>query len=379
MFSLFSRFRENLHTYTYEKVYWAKTASVYARKGYLPKTSWTQYPCKSRYNNKTFATYEEALNKCQSLLIHTDSSSDVSCDDKKTELLSVRQRASTRESDFEYYDDTNIDDIPNINSPEVSIVEKTLTPESSGTSDFVASNIMVEGASELDITGLLQSQCKCSGMFKWFMGMFIRQRNTFVFKFCTSDKVVDVKEAVMVEIEQIKEGVQYNRKLIEQFIINMKREWEMIKLEIQNLNKNQFALPQNNISPLKKLLDEILPLSSVEYIIVCNELLENKENEDYFASRISAIGGKDMKSTLQNIIKSCFFVETQNMCNWSGQHKKFKLKGTKIASVVIQFVSENQKCTQTDVENCLKYIFQHTYDRLKVEKKRTEVQTGTGK
>ncbi|KAK4886103.1 hypothetical protein RN001_002374 [Aquatica leii] len=297
------------------------------------------------------ATYEEALNKCQSLLIHTDSSSDVSCDDKKTELLIVRQRASTRESDFEYYDDTNIDDIPNINSPEVSIVEKTLTPESSGTSDFVASNIMVEGASELDITGLLQSQCKCS----------------------------DVKEAVMVEIEQIKEGVQYNRKLIEQLIINMKREWEMIKLEIQNLNKNQFALPQNNISPLKKLFDEILPLSSVEYIIVCNELLENKENEDYFASRISAIGGKDMKSTLQNIIKSCFFVETQNMCNWSGQHKKFKLKGTKIASVVIQFVSENQKCTQTDVENCLKYIFQHTYDRLKVEKKRTEVQTGTGK
>ncbi|KAK4885310.1 hypothetical protein RN001_001581 [Aquatica leii] len=95
------------------------------------------------------------------------------------------------------------------------------------------------------------------------------------------------------------------------------------------------------------------------------------------ASRISAIGGQDMKSSLQNI--SGFFVETQNMCNLSGQHKKFKLKGTKIASVVIQFVSENQKRTQTDMENCLKYIFQHTYDRLKVEKKRTEVQTGTGK
>ncbi|KAF5284716.1 hypothetical protein FQR65_LT13418 [Abscondita terminalis] len=276
------------------KVYWAKTAGAYARKGYEPKTSWSQYACTPRFNNRDFETYEEALKKCKSLMLYTDSSDGFS-DGDQTKIVRGRERISTQQSDFQYYEDGHIDDIPNIDS-DIPVSEKTLTPEH--ISDSALSNVVIEGASELDITSLLQSQCKCSGEFN-------PKRARGVYKTPHSY----LKEVIMPEIKTLKEGVEYNRKLIEQLIINMKREWELIKFDIQNLTSNHQQQPPNTINPLKSIFDEILPLSSLDDIIVCNELLSDAEKEDYFQPLADTEGEVIFEGTVEELSSSEVNVE----------------------------------------------------------------------
>ncbi|KAK4882451.1 hypothetical protein RN001_005770 [Aquatica leii] len=88
----------------------------------------------------------------------------------------------------------------------------------------------------------------------------------------------------------------------EKFIIQSKREWEVIK----------FAIGNNGNNKLEQLFQELLPLSSVDNIKVLNELLMENDKRAYFITRAKRIGGKDAKATIANIIKNYFTVETQH-------------------------------------------------------------------
>ncbi|KAK4874710.1 hypothetical protein RN001_014070 [Aquatica leii] len=324
----------------FNKVFWSKTyGSVYARKGFAPKSTWKTYPCTIRCNGKSFETFEEALLKCKLLLDHTDSSSCALTDSDNGSGEKSRERSGNQHSDYEYYHDEDVDDIPDINDYSIS---KTLTPLpktsvlSSATEDPVGNNV-TSAAAGLDITDLFVPQCKCN----------------------------ETKDALLNEISKVQNAIDYNRRLIEQFITQMKREWDTIKIQVMNFNGQQ----KQQIDPLNSVFDELLPLTSIEDITICSELLEEGEKEKLFISKLSMIGGKDAKTVLNNIIKHCFTVEAQRLCNWSGANTKFKLKDTKLILIVIKFVCHNKLCTKVEAENMLKYIFQHTYDRVKSEKK----------
>lgn len=77
------------------------------------------------------------------------------------------------------------------------------------------------------------------------------------------------------------------------------------------------------------------------------------------------IGGKDYRSILYNLVKNCFSAEIQKLCNWTGANKKFRLKKTILAKLILQIAVDAGNVTISDAENHFKYIFQHTYDRLK--------------
>ncbi|KAK4887448.1 hypothetical protein RN001_003719 [Aquatica leii] len=176
-------------------------------------------------------TFEEALLKCKVLLDHTDSSSCASTDSDNGSGEKSRERSCNQHSDYEYYHDEDVDDIQDINDYSIS---KTLTPLpktsalSSATEDPVG-NTVNSAAAGLDITDLFVPQCKCN--------------------------------------------VDYNRRLIEQFITQMKREWDTIKIQVMSLNGQQ----KQQIDPLHSIFDELLPLTSIEDITMCSELLEEGE------------------------------------------------------------------------------------------------------
>ncbi|KAK4886728.1 hypothetical protein RN001_002999 [Aquatica leii] len=287
------------------KVFWSKTyGSVYARKGFAPKSTWKTYPCTIRCNSKSFETFEEALLKCKVLLDHTDSSSCALTDSDNGSGEKSRERSGNQHSDYEYYHDEDVDDIPDINDYSIS---KTLTPLpktsvlSSATEDPVG-NSVTSAAAGLDITDLFVPRCKCN----------------------------ETKDALLNEISKVQNAVDYNRRLIEQFITQMKREWDTIKIQVMSLNGQQ----KQQIDPLNSVFDELLPLTSIEDITICSELLEEGEKEKLFISKLSMIGGKDAKTVLNNIIKHCFTVEAQRLCNWSGANSKFKLKDAKLILIL---------------------------------------------
>ncbi|KAK4884648.1 hypothetical protein RN001_000919 [Aquatica leii] len=98
----------------------------------------------------------------------------------------------------------------------------------------------------------------------------------------------ETKDALLNEISKVQNAVDYNRRLIEQFITQMKREWDTIKIQVMSFNGQQ----KQQIDPLNSVFDELLPLTSMEDITICSELLEEGEKEKLFISKLSMIGDK---------------------------------------------------------------------------------------
>ncbi|KAK4871821.1 hypothetical protein RN001_015945 [Aquatica leii] len=137
---------------------------------------------------------------------------------------------------------------------------KTKAMIAKSTEDPVGNNV-TSAAAGLDITDLFVPQCKCN----------------------------ETKDALLNEISKVQNAIDYNRRLIEQFITQMKREWDTIKIQVMSFNGQQ----KQQIDPLNSVFDELLPLTSIEDITICSELLEEGEKEKLFISKLSMIGESD--------------------------------------------------------------------------------------
>ncbi|CAH0549891.1 unnamed protein product [Brassicogethes aeneus] len=360
------------------KVLWSNIARTYAEKNYNPRRTWKLEKCVTCFDNACFDTYEKALEKCKILKEITDSSHQ-SVD---SSMVHSRCKTKKQESDFEYYadnyqssydEDTNdelpLDDLPSMSEEEN---DETLTDTTAGIQPDTVTELNnpqfngVEKATvamsnpdgSLDITDLLPSLCKCSDVKDELKNAFNRE---------ISELRKDIKE--------IKAALMENSNRIETFMFQSKREWEVLKINIQNININPKFSQNDMDKELESIFQEVLPLSCIENLKVLNDLLLEEKRENYFVKKIRQIGGKDAKSTLMNIIKTCFTMEFQRMCNWSGANKKIKLQGSKVIEIIIKFMLENFHLTKIDIEGHLKYIFQHSYDRFKLETKQRNQST----
>ncbi|KAK4884606.1 hypothetical protein RN001_000877 [Aquatica leii] len=221
-------------------------------------------------------TYKEAPEKCNLLLYETDSTDCNNAD------LQKRKKKLNQNSDFEYFEDDNLDDLPD--SPFTSNegeVDKTLIPsveEIRGTSVSSVPKVIADANGTFNVSDIvLEPFCKCSEI-----------------KTLLNFEVGNLK----VEIENLKKAVTENSSLIEKFIIQSKREWEAIKFAIENNDnterRNSFV---NN--ELEQLFQELIPLSSVDDIKVPMNVLPvlPSPSSNYSPSHTSS----SSKCTTENI------------------------------------------------------------------------------
>ncbi|CAH0548585.1 unnamed protein product [Brassicogethes aeneus] len=353
-----------------DQVYWCKTARAYAKKNFDPKPSWKIYKCKTRYKNNTFATYEEASKKCNVLLYKTDSS-ETSSDD-------CRKKKNTQDSDYEYYKDIDIDidDLPSL-SP-LSAADKTLTPEKlvekekSAADKILTSGKPVEKEKIQSIANAQPTNNVQTAVDVESTGFdnsdIINMANITFEPLCKCEEVKTLISSELnkfrSELKILNDAVNQNTKLIERFIIQSKREWETVKMCLQHINLEKPHLTVNPES--EQLLQELIPVSSLDDLKILEEVLEEEDKKSYLIYKLKRIGGKDAKTTLSNIIKYCFTIEAQKKCNWIGANNKFSIKKTHLVSAIVQVLLETQNnITQSEIEQQIKYIFQHTYDRAK--------------
>ncbi|KAK4884928.1 hypothetical protein RN001_001199 [Aquatica leii] len=279
----------------------------------LEKCSWKTYKCKTRFKDIIFDNYEDALKKCNILLYQSDSS------DQNEEISKTRKRINNQQSDYEYYNDKDLDDLPQ--SPSSSENEKTLTESQeelqcrSSIPKVIVSlptkrndNNSSKGTTanfnnNNNLTDLvLEPTCKCNE---------IKELLTIEVQALKSE-LLDVKSL----INGVKEDVKENSNLMERFIMQSKRQWETIKLSLTYNTDQRIITPVNQ--ELEQYFQELIPLTSVDDLKILNETLLEEEKRTFFINRLKRIGGKDTKQLLSNIIKNIITIETQKQCNWTG-------------------------------------------------------------
>ncbi|CAH0552464.1 unnamed protein product [Brassicogethes aeneus] len=169
---------------------------------------------------------------------------------------------------------------------------------------------------------------------------------------------IDMVQTFPIEISSLKQEVSELKELVEQ----LKSSSDDVANLLAAINQREGVESNND---LKDIFDTLLPISTIDDLKSLDELLKVEENATYFTKTIRKIGGKDFKHMLTNVIKELFRLEVQKKINWSGQNSKHALKDTVTAVTIINVATTSYSCTKTEVLHHFKYLFQHTYDRVK--------------
>ncbi|KAK4875566.1 hypothetical protein RN001_011988 [Aquatica leii] len=192
-----------------------------------------------------------------------------------------------------------------------------------------------------------------------------------------SGELAPIKEelrAITLQMTTFNKEFLFFERFIESFVMATKREFEVLKKILKELPLTAATgSTTSNMSKREELKEvvDLLPLTTLEDLKSFEQFLIEENNSKLFEAVISPIGGKNGDDHIANAIKHCFHLSLQNKCNWSGMNEKEPLKSATIIKLIINSICTSQYSI-TQAQSRIKYLLQHTYDRMKSEQKKND-------
>ncbi|KAK4884683.1 hypothetical protein RN001_000954 [Aquatica leii] len=193
-----------------------------------------------------------------------------------------------------------------------------------------------------------------------------------------SGELAHIKEelrAITLQMTTFNKEFLFLKRFIESFVMATKREFEVLKKILKELPLTAAtgSTTTSNMSKREELKEvvDLLPLTTLEDLKSFEQFLIEENNSKLFEAVISQIGGKNGDDHIANAIKYCFHLSLQNKCNRSGMNGKEPLKSATTIKLIINSICTSQYSI-TQAQSRIKYLLQHTYDRMKSEQKKND-------
>lgn len=147
-----------------------------------------------------------------------------------------------------------------------------------------------------------------------------------------------------------------------------------ILLTIQEQNKQILAkLNENFSSPQTESpnLPVLLPIDTLEQLEKLEKHLEVEENFKKLSTYMSSIGGKDLVSKVNGVLKKLISNGVAKYFNFYGKREKMPFKNLRTNAVVLQAIKTNSKgSTEKEIENIIKIWLKHAPQRDLLDSKK---------
>ncbi|VVC37576.1 Domain of unknown function DUF4806 [Cinara cedri] len=160
------------------------------------------------------------------------------------------------------------------------------------------------------------------------------------------------------ELKDIKSELMANRIIRDQLWNKL----DSLQKEITNLKSNATIFTTQD--PMDKLFLHLLPISSVEKLNHCENMLKDTAIKDKLINMFSAIGGDNEKNHVRRILNSLFTKSFAIRCSWTGRGSRknisyVKIQGRLIIQIMQSVIINLHKCSDSEFEYIVQLWFTH--------------------
>ncbi|KAB0794081.1 hypothetical protein PPYR_13701 [Photinus pyralis] len=153
-------------------------------------------------------------------------------------------------------------------------------------------------------------------------------------------------------------------------VVEIKQQTDQILNRLENI---ELQMKLANNVPIIGLRQEFLkkfpvkfPIGNVEDFYVCDNYLKDPQNRSQLVSYLATLGGKNVASKTNNILKFILDDSVASGYSFFGmRNNKLPFSECELSKMIIDTVVQTDKCTQKEVEDVIKAWLRHAPARMK--------------